>query len=259
MESVVVAAENAIFESIDGVLFDKTTHTLLLYPPVKKETAYTIPEGTESIAASAFYSSKLSEIVIPGSMKVIGGNAFLFCENLKEIVLPEGVEELSSYAFQYCTKLERIVLPDSLVSVGSSIFLHCEKLTEIVLSENHPALTLICGCLIERETMRLIACPMGIRETTLEFPDGIRIVERNAFKKCKNLEEIVFGEGLVSIRDSAFDGCTGLKRIVLPASVAEIDKSAFDPNKLKNTVFVVTPGSYAEEFCTANGLKIENP
>ena len=65
---------------------------------------------------------------------------------------------------------------------------------------------------------------------------------------------MAFAEGLVEIGESAFHGCTGLKRVVLPASLVEIDQMAFDLDKLQNTVFVVVRGSFAEEFCTENGL-----
>lgn len=257
LESIEVAENNPALESIDGVLFDRSAHALLLYPPVKKDGVYTVPEGTEAIGRNAFYSAKFTEINLPGSVRSIGQNAFLFCENIKEIVLPEGVEELSGYAFQYCTRLERIVLPDSLKTVGTNPFLQCKKLTEIVISADHPAFTLLCGCLVHREDMHLIACPAGLQAKTLEFPAGIRTIGTNAFRKCAGVEEIVFGEGLETIRDAAFDGCDGLKRIVLPASLTAIDGTAFQPDKLKNTVFVVAPGSAAESFCAANGLNIQ--
>ena len=257
LEKIEVASDSATFASVDGILFDKTTHTLLLYPPVKNDRTYTVPDGTEAIAKNAFYSAKFAEIVLPDSVRSIGDNAFLFCENLTEVRLPEGVEKLGRYAFQYCTRLQKIILPDSLRQVGTSPYLQCEKLSEIVLSEAHPAFTLVCGCLVQREDMLLIACPMALQENTLAFPAGIRAIGTNAFKKCKDIEEITFEDGLEEICSAAFNGCSALKRIVLPASLSKIDKSAFPPDTLKNTVFVVTSGSYAETFCTSAGLKIE--
>ena len=62
---------------------------------------------------------------------------------------------------------------------------------------------------------------------------------------------------LQEIRVSAFRKCKKLKRVVLPASVTYIDRSAFDLNDVKKTVFVVTPGSYAENFCTSYELTTE--
>ena len=54
LEAIDVAAANEVYQSIDGVLFDKTTHTLIKYPPMKRGSSFTIPAGTEVIASYAF-------------------------------------------------------------------------------------------------------------------------------------------------------------------------------------------------------------
>ena len=45
--------------------------------------------------------------------------------------------------------------------------------------------------------------------------------------------------------------------VMLAASLTVIDSSAFVTSEVKSTVFIVTPGSYAEEYCTSRGLKIK--
>ena len=257
LESISVAEENEVLASVDGVLFDKTTHTLIKYPAVKRGSSYTVPEGTEVIGTLAFESAGLTEIIFPDSVRSIGSNAFRFCYKLKAVLLPEGIEEIGSFAFQYCSSMEKAVLPASLTKVDSNPFLNCEKLREIVVSEDNPAFMLINGCLVQKEEMILLACPGTTEENMLEFPSGIRMVGADAFENCKGLEEIIFGEGLEVIDVYAFHGCSGLKRIVLPASVIEINRAAFDLEKIKDVVFVVTPGSYAENFCSSYELKIE--
>ena len=77
------------------------------------------------------------------------------------------------------------------------------------------------------------------------------------FGNCTAIEEVVFGDGLEEIETKAFRQCKKLKRVVLPASLTEIDRTAFDLDEVKKTVFVVTPGSYAENFFTSYGLKTE--
>ena len=254
LESIAISEKNESLVSVDGVLFEKATNTLLLYPVAKKDKTYTIPEGTEVLAKVAFDSAKFTEIVIPESVRIIGSNAFRFCDRLKTIEIPEGVEQIDSFAFQYCTALTTISLPATLKTVDTNPFLSCEKLAEIVIAEDHPVFTLVNGCLVQREDMTLISYPMGLKEKTLEFPPEIRKIGTEAFCRCKGIQEVAFAEGLVEIGESAFHGCTGLKRVVLPASLVEIDQMAFDLDKLQNTVFVVVRGSFAEEFCTENGL-----
>lgn len=258
LEAIEVSPENEVYESIDGVLFDKTTHTLIKYPAVKRGSSYTVPEGTEAIAAMAFDAAGLNEIVLPESLRVIGSNAFRFCKNLRTLALPEGIEAIDSFAFQYCTSMERFVLPLSLRTLGANPFLHCEKLKEIVAPEDHPVLALVNGCLVLKEEMTIVTCPETLKEQKLEFPDGIRAVGDDAFEYCKGIQEIVFGEGLETIGTYAFHGCDNLKRLTLPATVTEINRSAFDLSKVRdNAIFVVIPGSYAENFCTAYELKVE--
>lgn len=257
LESITVDEGNPSLEVIDGVLFDKSAHTLLKYPVKKSGKEYTVPEGTETIAGNAFESTLLETVVLPGSVRVIGSYTFFLCLRLKEIVLPEGTEELSDYAFQTCESLVKVSLPESLSKVGTNPFLKCKKLQEIVVAEGNQALALVSGCLVRKEDMAVVACPPGTKEKKLEFPAGIRKVDSLAFDSCTGVEEIVFGEGLEEIADRAFRGCKKLRRVVLPASLTLIDPTAFPAGDLKKAVFVVTPGSYAESFCTANGLKIE--
>ena len=257
LESIVVNSENTALESIDDVLFDKATHTLIKYPAAKKDKTFAVPEGTEIIGKSAFEYAGLVEITLPDSVRVIGSNAFLCCEKLKDILLPEGLETLESTPFQYCKSLTKVVLPASLKSISSNPFLNCSKLTEFEIAEGNTALELVCGCLVQREGMIVRACPAGIKSKKLEFPAGIRQIEGNAFGYCAGIEEIVFADGLEKIGSRAFATCKKLKKIVLPASLAEIDRTAFDMSKVKNTVFVVTPGSYAEEFCKTYSLKTQ--
>lgn len=51
-----------------------------------------IKKGTTSIISEAFYGQdNITEVIIPNSVKYIGGNAFHDCDLLKEITVPNGV------------------------------------------------------------------------------------------------------------------------------------------------------------------------
>ena len=49
-----VEAGNPYLKSVDGVLYTADGKTLLMYPPSKEGTNFTIPEGTETLGTSAF-------------------------------------------------------------------------------------------------------------------------------------------------------------------------------------------------------------
>ena len=71
-----VNSNNASFASINGVLFSKDKKTLIFYP-VGKTGAYTVPNGTTTIASSAFTAnSSLTRIYFPTSITTIADYAF---------------------------------------------------------------------------------------------------------------------------------------------------------------------------------------
>ncbi|MCR5112311.1 MAG: leucine-rich repeat domain-containing protein [Acholeplasmatales bacterium] len=94
----------------------------------KQEVTLQIPASLDNypiakIEGSTFQEqSKLKKVIIPGSVKVIGGYSFAGCPNLKEVVLEEGVEVIEDWAFVNCN-IEHITLPSSIKTVGNNAFL----------------------------------------------------------------------------------------------------------------------------------------
>ncbi|MDY3770175.1 MAG: leucine-rich repeat domain-containing protein, partial [Lachnospiraceae bacterium] len=67
-------------------------------------TSIEIPKGVESIEGSTFSGcSKLKEIKLPTTLKVIGYYAFRDCGGLISIEIPEGVESIGNGAFSGCS------------------------------------------------------------------------------------------------------------------------------------------------------------
>lgn len=65
--------DNGFYKSIDGVLFNAETNTLLNYPSGKKDESYEVPSSVVSINDNAFEgNSNLKKLVIPSSVKSIG-------------------------------------------------------------------------------------------------------------------------------------------------------------------------------------------
>ncbi len=115
LQSIRVAEDNPIYQSIDGNLYSKVdTHyykanTLIEYAIGKSAAAFTVPQGT----------------------KAIGGYAFEYAYNLKSVVLPESVEEIDWFAFFCCMSLERVTIPKSVKNLRIGTFF-CPILKEIV-------------------------------------------------------------------------------------------------------------------------------
>ncbi len=71
LKEITVAEENEYYHSIDGVLIDSKTNTLLKYPAAKILENYKIPEGVKRIYEPAFYACTLKSITLPSSVQKI--------------------------------------------------------------------------------------------------------------------------------------------------------------------------------------------
>lgn len=103
----------------------------------------------------AFYDTPITELDIPGTVKIISTRAFSLCDRLKRVRLNEGVQELESTCFSGCEMLHDISLPDSLETIGEKV---------------------INGWNIE----------------IINIPKNITYIGKNNFMFCDNLKEVYF-------------------------------------------------------------------
>ena len=70
----------------------------------------------------------------------------------------------------------------------------------------------------------------GAFQGTLEsvvLPDGVEILGKNSFSRCKKLKSIILNDGLKIISDGCFSECISLERITIPSSLQTIGNNAF--------------------------------
>lgn len=73
--------------------------------------------------------------------------------------------------------------------------------------------------------------------TSVELPDTITSIQKQAFMLCYNLESINISEGVTSIGEAAFS-CCNLKTLEIPDSVISIGKQAFSANYFENDLYI---------------------
>jgi hypothetical protein len=99
-----------------------------------KITSIVVPDSVEVIGDYAFNSiEKLTKVTLPNNLKVIPENAFSYCKKLTSINLPSSLNEIHSSAFWGCTELKELIIPNSLTGVkfidnDNYAFKDCQKL-----------------------------------------------------------------------------------------------------------------------------------
>lgn len=71
LEEIEVAKDNPVYATIDGVLYNKETKSLVVYPARKKDKQYVIPEWVESIETPIGGIDCLEHVVFPKNLKKI--------------------------------------------------------------------------------------------------------------------------------------------------------------------------------------------
>ena len=193
--AVNVAAGNAAFASDGGVLFnsDKTT---LIYCPIAKSGAYTIPNFVTTIGDFAFASCKeLTSITIQNSVTTIGASAFEYCERLTAITIPNSVTNIGNEAFSNCENLASVTMSNAITSISEKMFLGC-----------------------------------GLK--SFEIPSGVTSIEEMAFYACSELTSLTIPNTVTTIKTSSIRRCRKLESIVIPKTVTTIVAFAFYENDL---------------------------
>ena len=136
------------------------------------------------LGTDAFYGQgKITELVLPRTLKYISGGALDYCTGLSKLILPEGIT-LRRYSLRH-SGLVSLFIPKGVQWHGD----HYGQLS------NLPWLT------------------------TVEFAEGVETVPVAAFQFDEKLEKVILSNTIKRIGKHAFVGCTSLKTLDIPASV----------------------------------------
>ena len=86
-----------------------------------------------AIEAYAFSGMEFTSVIIPGSVKTIGDDAFSWNPILENVVMLDGVEEIGMFAFMGCDMLSSVTLANTVTYIGDSAFDSCYSLECIVI------------------------------------------------------------------------------------------------------------------------------
>jgi hypothetical protein len=189
LTSITVVPGNPVFSSLNGVLFDESFQTLLVYPG-GKTGSYAIPAGVLGVAE----------------------RAFSICWNLTGVTIPEGVISIGDVAFYYCEQLETLTLPASLASLGDAVFAACDSLLNVHVTPGGATYGSENGVLFNADRSVLLYFPVG-RTGSYSIPQGTQRIEAFAFGNSE-LSEVSVPTSVTQLGDSAFIHARELESLI---------------------------------------------
>lgn len=219
----------------DGVVYIK--NILYNLKGIAQNDTIHVKKGTAIISPCAFLNcSKLVNIVIPDDVKEIGYNAFEGCTSLKRIALPKSIKKIEWCTFANCDNLSDIIIPDGVEDIDFSAFKGCVNIKELTIPESYKYDKKHVNRTINGDLKNLekpifnstvfLSMPVQSKGHFI-IPEGIKVIARGAFRRCRELTSVTLPNSLSLIGDFAFDGCSSLKEINLSEKISEISACAF--------------------------------
>lgn len=293
MTEIVVAEDNPVYSSLNGVLYNKDK-TELLCVPYGYEGELIIPDTVEKMNDNALrYRAKLTRLHIPEKLTGLSGSLLLGCSSLEYITvdekntdlksvdgvlyqntknlqllkvpakaagtyyeIPEGVVYLDTNALHDCEKLKVVKIPASM-KASFNPFTGCSSLQEITVAEENKVLKAVDGVMYNKDGTVLLAYPRSYPISAFVVPEGVTDIGFQAFMRCSTLKNISFSSSLRCISGNAFFECNFLEKLIVSENVTEIGENCFyNSAGLK---CVVLPGSLQtlgeDAFSECNKLK----
>lgn len=131
---VVIAEGNRTFTMSDGMICKNGNE--LTAVPDSIEGTFVIPPEISIIGDNAFCGTSLTEVEIPGHVRVVGPKAFDRGHKLRKAVMEEGVEALGYKSFANCEALSEIIIPRSVKTIDFKAFMGCDSLKSVTVSKD---------------------------------------------------------------------------------------------------------------------------
>lgn len=176
-----------------------------------------IPTTIKAIGGWAFSEINLMKVMIPGNVKYIGDSAFYGNKNLSEVIISEGVEYIGESAFSG-TNVKSVTLPSTLCYIGGNAF---PSKTNVINNSIH--LKFVNG-IIYNNDCSILYSDFSQKEVIM-LSDSVQEIGNSAFYDSSNLKEVILCDSVEKIGNSAFPD--GLEKIVFGNSVKEIGEYAF--------------------------------
>ena len=153
------------------------------------------------------------------TLPVVAVSGGLFDHRLTNVVFPESLEVIGDYAFDGCSSLTSIVLPNNIRSLDNTAFRGCSSLNTVTILK-----------VSETISERTFSNVFNDASSTLSLiiSDGITTICDKAFGGCSMLKSISFPSSIQKVASDAFYGCSSLQKVTIRAGMDAVPEEAYD-------------------------------
>lgn len=232
-----VAEDNAIFESVDGSIYNYLRNRIIKYPQGKTDEDFILPSGVMYVNNYAFYENQYLKSIDISNVYSIGRYAFSECASLQYIKAGNLLNFIDAYAFYKCKYLDSFSTGGELFSIGNFAFSECPNLRELVFEgkigeigwsafkNNNKLQSVVFGSTVDKLSTNLLEGCINLR--FFAVPNGVKTINKYLLKNCNNLIGVSIPDTVTLIEDGAFESCYDLEKIYLSLGVTEIQGTPF--------------------------------
>lgn len=212
---------------------------------IGEQTLIATPADEESKAALGDEQVTMTVTVLPFIFKVddTTGNYHItkYCGKLTKVDIPEAyrnaaVDTIDALAFNAATEMQELYIPDSITEIAKGAINACNELQTIRIPFTGENLTasgsdLLFGYIFGAENVDSQNAYLPVNLNKVIISDQVKTIGENAFKNCKDLQEVLLPNGLGTIWWYAFAN-SGIREITFPASLKAVYNS-FDNNSIE--------------------------
>lgn len=211
LEQITVSAENQLYTSVDGVLYNKDITEMIVYP-FGKTSHHVIPDSVEYIDVIFEYGDNYKAI------------SYQLGSGIKDYAELDGViytKDMTQVVACTARAPSNYVMPDSVTDIKNLAFAN-SQLTSVTVSPN--VTSIVYGAFLGCENLESIT-----------LPENLQAIEMLAFDSCTSLQSISIPESVIYIGSSAFYDCYRLSAVYAESleSWCSICFEGSDANPLK--------------------------
>lgn len=181
-------------------------------------------------------NTRITSVVIPGTITKINANAFGDCTSLTDITVPDSVYIIKGNAFIGTPYWDN---KDGVVYVGKVLYGYKGEMPEnYALEIQSGTISIADTAFANRSNLVSVSMPDSLKRIgyysfarsgikAINIGANVTYIDSGAFNGCTSVETITLGAKVETIKDNAFYGCEKVTSLVIPASVKTIGEWAF--------------------------------